>query len=167
MTMKRRSFIQKSAIGTLAAGLFNPISSSGTNNQPEKNKFPLNFAPHIGMFKHSAGQDPVDQIQFMADRGFTAFEDNDMSSRSIEEQKSIVSVLQKNEMTMGVFVAHKIYWKEPNLASGNKDKREEFLADITKSIEIAKRVNAKWMTVVPGHLDPRHNIDFQTSNVIT
>lgn len=158
--MKRRSFIQKSAIGTLATALLNPITSSGINHQQEKNKFPLQFAPHIGMFKHSAGPNPDNQIQFMADQGFTAFEDNDMSSRSVEEQKSMASVLHKNNMAMGVFVAHKIYWNEANLASGDKDKRKEFLADITKSIEIAKRINAKWMTVVPGHLDLNLNIDF-------
>ncbi len=31
---------------------------------------------------------------------------------------------------------------------------------------MAKRVNAKWITVVPGHLDLRLNIGYQTSNVI-
>ena len=55
---------------------------------------------------------------------------------------------------MGVFVAHKIYWQKPNLASGNLEFREEFLDYIKKSISVAKRVNAKWITVVPGHVDP-------------
>ena len=42
-------------------------------------------------------------------------------------------------MSMGVFVAHKIYWNEPNLASGNKNKREEFLKHITESVNVAKK----------------------------
>ena len=67
---------------------------------------------------------------------------------------------------MGVFVAHQIYWKEPNLASGDDDKRTEFLDDIKTSIEVAKRVNAKWMTVVPGHVDLRQNMGYQTANVV-
>ena len=67
---------------------------------------------------------------------------------------------------MGVFVAHKIYWKEPNLAGGDEAMRKEFLASIKKSVEVAKRVNAKWMTVVPGHLDLRKDMGYQTANVI-
>lgn len=66
---------------------------------------------------------------------------------------------------MGVFVAHKIYWKEPNLASGDLDFREEFLSQIKESVEVAKRVNAKWMTVVPGHVDLRLNMGYQAANV--
>ena len=69
-------------------------------------------------------------------------------------------------MSMGVFVAHKIYWDKPNLTSGDSSFREEFLKDIRESVDVAKRVNAKWMTVVPGLLDQRKNISYQTSNVI-
>ena len=54
----------------------------------------------------------------------------------------------------------------PNLASGNNEKRIEFLTEIKASIEVAKRVNAKWITVVPGHVDLRLSIGYQTSNVI-
>jgi len=69
-------------------------------------------------------------------------------------------------MKMGVFVAHKIYWNEPNLASGDLNKRNEFLNDISTSVDVAKRLNAKWMTVVPGHLDLRKDMNYQTQNVI-
>ena len=67
---------------------------------------------------------------------------------------------------MGVFVAHEIYWKRPNLASGDKALQSEFLNYIKKAIKVAKRVNAKWMTVVPGHVDLTKNIAYQTANVI-
>jgi hydroxypyruvate isomerase len=67
---------------------------------------------------------------------------------------------------MGVFVAHKIYWKEPNLASGDSEKRTEFLNFIKESVEVAKRANAKWMTVVPGHVDLKLNMGYQTANVV-
>jgi len=72
----------------------------------------------------------------------------------------------KRGLHMGVFVAHKIYWKEPNLTSGDISSRKEFLDYINKAISVAKRVNAKWMTVVPGHLDLRQDISYQTANVI-
>ena len=35
---------------------------------------------------------------------------------------------------------------------------------IRESVEVAKRVNAKWMTVVPGHRDLRLNISYQQTN---
>jgi hydroxypyruvate isomerase len=131
-----------------------------------KNKFNLNYAPHFGMFKHSAGEDLIDQLNFMADEGFTAFEDNNLKKRSISDQNKIASTLTKRNLRMGVFVAHSIYWKEPNLASGNIDKREEFLKEIRESVEVAKRVNAKWMTVVPGYKDLRLKDSYQQTNVI-
>ena len=45
-------------------------------------------------------------------------------------------------------------------------KRNQFLKEIEESVEVAKRINAKWMTVVPGHRDLRLNISYQQTNVI-
>ena len=81
-------------------------------------------------------------------------------------QEKISNTLVQRGIEMGVFVAHKIYWDKPNLASGDSDFRNEFLNDIKNSVEVAKRVNAKWMTVVPGKLDLRRDMSYQTSNVI-
>ena len=160
--MKRRGFINTIAVTTPLA-IFPKTQSIGDLFE---NKFNLNYAPHFGMFQNMAGEDLIDQLNFMADNGFKAFEDNGMKNRSISMQEKIGSTLNKRNMSMGVFVAHKIYWNEPNLASGNKNKREEFLKHITESVDVAKRVNAKWMTVVPGHKDLRLNLSYQESNVI-
>ena len=160
--MFRRNFLKSSALGSgLAFFPFEKIIYD-----IPKNKFNLNYAPHFGMFKHSAGEDLIDQLNFMADEGFTAFEDNNLKKRSISDQNKIASTLTKRNLRMGVFVAHSIYWKEPNLASGNIDKREEFLKEIRESVEVAKRVNAKWMTVVPGYKDLRLKDSYQQTNVI-
>jgi len=51
--------------------------------------FKLKFAPHFGMFKHSAGDDPVDQIKFAADEGFTAWEEWYEGLNSISDQERI------------------------------------------------------------------------------
>ncbi|NNK20308.1 MAG: TIM barrel protein [Flavobacteriaceae bacterium] len=128
--------------------------------------FQLKYAPHIGMFRESAGEDPIAQLHFMADEGFTAFEDNEMAQRSVSMQNSMAAVMKDRELSMGVFVAHKIYWDSPNLASGDKEKRKEFLEQIRNAVEIAKRVGAKWMTVVPGHRDLNLQMGYQTSHVI-
>ena len=161
--MLRRSFLNKLSYGLATSSLipFNLFS-----NYQSKNNFKLNYAPHLGMFKNSVGDDPIDQINYMADLGFKAFEDNGMSSRSIALQNKISKTLVNRGLKMGVFVAHKIYWEKPNLSSGDDDYRDEFLKHIKNSVEVAKRVNAKWMTVVPGHLDLRKDMSYQTSNVV-
>lgn len=165
--MNRRTFVQNTLLTASASALASPLvfgqSSSAITN---KVTFKLKFAPHDGMFKHHAGNSILDQIKFMSDQGFTAFEDNEMRNRPIEEQEAIGKLLEDLGMQMGVFVAHKIYWDKPNLTSGNLDFRTEFLNDIKSSIEVAKRINTKWMTVVPGYVDLRKNEGFQTANVI-
>ena len=162
--MNRRNFIINSAFASTALISTNYLFSSHTDNS--RYNFNLNYAPHLGMFTNSAGTDPLDQLKFMYDQGFTAFEDNNMKKRDVNLQNRLADFMSKNNMQMGVFVAHTIHWKEPNLASGNIEKRNQFLDEISQSVEVAKRVNAKWMTVVPGHLDLRLNIAYQTSNVV-
>ncbi len=168
--MKRRNFIQKSlATGGALTVSGSTLLANQSLNKPSflaENQFKLKYAPHLGMFKHSAGDDPIDQLKFMADVGFKAFEDNGMKGRDKSLQEKMASQMAGTGMEMGVFVAHNIHWQEPNLASGDKDKREEFLKDIEGSVEVAKRVNAKWMTVVPGHVDLRKDMGYQTANVV-
>lgn len=163
--MQRRTFVRKTAMTISTIGIM-PKLYNDQNTQVEKYNFNLRYAPHLGMFKNLAGDDPIDQLNFMADKGFTAFEDNGMKGRSVALQEKMASTLIKRGMAMGVFVAHKIYWDKPHLASGDKDLRNEFLFQINESVEVAKRVNAKWMTVVPGHIDPRLNKAYQTAHVV-
>ena len=77
--MLRRTFINKFSISLSIGSLFPFYSFS-------KNTFNLNYAPHLGMFKNTVGDDPIDQINYMADLGFRAFEDNGMSSRSVDHE---------------------------------------------------------------------------------
>jgi hydroxypyruvate isomerase len=163
--LKRRNFVTSSFLG-ITGSLLSLKAFSFSSLPLSKNTFHLKYAPHEGMFKAHAGNDVLDQIRFMAKNGFTAFEDNQMRNRPLKTQKAIAKLLQQLQMEMGVFVAHNIYWKEPNLASGDLSKRHEFLSNIESSVEVAKRINAKWMTVVPGHLDMRQDMGYQTANVI-
>lgn len=169
--MKRRDFIQNTllagaAITAAPTDIFSNNPTELPQSQSSKANFKLKYAPHDGMFRHSGGNDILDQLRFMADQGFTAFEDNGMSGREPALQEKMGSLMANLGIDMGVFVAHKIYWSEPNLASGKPDKRAEFLSDIRNAVEVSKRCNAKWMTVVPGHLDLRQNKDYQTAHVV-
>ena len=164
--MQRRDFITTgltTGVGlTLGAGL--PAAAS-TTPRKDDGRFRLRYAPHFGMFRHHAGNDLVDQLQFMADEGFTALEDNGMAGRSTDDQQKIARAMERLEMTMGVFVAHANFG-EVTFASPRKDMRERLLGEIRRAIDVAKRVNARWCTVVPGAYDKRLEWDYQTANVV-
>ncbi len=163
--MLRRGFLNNISLG--ASGLLIPhLDYSFSNYSNSSNSFNLKYAPHFGMFKNTAGDNLIDQLNYIADQGFTAFEDNNLKKRSIKIQNEISKTMDRRGLEMGVFVAHTIHWKEPNLASGDENKRKEFLDEIKSSVEVAKRINAKWMTVVPGYRDLRLNLSYQTVNVI-
>ncbi len=169
--MKRRSFIQHSAVSTAAlltgsAAWASTSSRSASRVLLPKQNFKLKYAPHFGMFKHHAGEDLLDQVQFMADVGFTAMEDNGMKRREIGMQEKIASKMANLGMEMGVFVAHSIDWKESTLTTGDPEKLQKFLTQIKESVDVAKRVNARWMTVVPGCVDLQKDMGYQTRNVI-
>jgi hydroxypyruvate isomerase len=168
--MERRTFIRNSAVAAVAATLTGSAGLAMSRRKetllPEKHNFKLKYAPHLGMFRHHTGEDFLDQIQFMADVGFRAMEDNGMKGRDVSVQEKIAGKMANLGMEMGVFVAHEIYWNEPNLTSGDKELLEKFLKEIRESVDVAKRVNATWMTVVPGHVDLRKNMGYQTANVI-
>jgi hydroxypyruvate isomerase len=162
--MRRREFLQAGTAaiaGTMAAA----SASRADGATAKKHTFQLKYAPHFGMFRHSAGDDPVDQLKFAADQGFTAWEDNGMKTRSVEEQERIARAMDELGMTMGVFVATADFGKV-TFARRNDAVWEAVLNDIRSSVDVAKRVNAKWLTVVPGRFDLGLEWDYQTANAI-
>ena len=159
--MNRREFLAATGLAA-AAAVVAPVVPTA---QAKAKGFQLNYAPHFGMFKHHAGEDLLDQLQFMADEGFAGLEDNGMMGRSADTQKKIGKKLNKLDMTMGVFVTSADF-KNVNCASSKARDMEPVLARCKEAVEVAKRVNAKWTTVVPGRYDQRLEWDYQTRNVI-
>ncbi|MGV3502950.1 MAG: hydroxypyruvate isomerase family protein [Adhaeribacter sp.] len=177
--MKRRDFVTKtlavgaSALALGSSALASPLSQAFVKSTPAplpfpaaKRRFKLNYAPHFGMFKASAGNDLIDQLKFMADNGFMALEDNGMMGRPVDMQQKIGDQLAKLGMTMGVFVVDKGGNGANTLAAGKQEHVDIFLNGCRRAVEVAKRVNAKWMTVVPGDFERNLPIGVQTANVI-
>ena len=162
----RREFIKKSLGAASVLGLGSNFGAFGNTKSIEKNNFKLLYAPHFGMFKNSAGEDLFDQLQFMADNGFMALEDNGMLARPVETQKKIGDTLAKLGMKMGVFVVDGGENWKISLASGKTEFKENFLKTCRASVETAKRCNAKYMTVVPGFFERKLPMGIQTANVI-
>jgi len=161
----RRRFLASTLWAGAGVALAGRHAWAGSSAQAAR-KFRLNYAPHFGMFREHSGADLVAQLEFMAAEGFTALEDNGMRGRTVADQELIGNTLARLGMRMGVFVAHTINWTEPTLTLGPGPHRDTFLKELRESIDIAKRVGAKWMTVVPGHVDKRPHIDYQTAHVV-
>jgi hydroxypyruvate isomerase len=67
---------------------------------------------------------------------------------------------------MGVFVVDKGGNSANSLAAGKKEYLDIFLKGCRNTVEVAKRVNAKWVTVVPGDYVRDIPIGIQTANVV-
>jgi hydroxypyruvate isomerase len=164
--MKRRNFIRKSLAGGSLFAVSPFAMSSGVAHPDYSKDFRLKYAPHFGMFEHHAGKDLGDQLRFMADQGFRALEDNGMADRSVAEQEKLAKLMQQLGIEMGVFVVNMATAWKVSLSNGQPDGREKFLDECRKAVEVAKRVNARWMTVVPGLLHHRLEMDYQTAHVV-
>jgi hydroxypyruvate isomerase len=161
--MNRRHFNQKlTAISGLLASMTLPEVTKANSLASFKHL----YAPHFGMFENTAGKDLVKQLEFMAANGFKALEDNGMLKRPAAEQQLISDTLKRLGMTMGVFVIEGgDNWKT-SLTTGKKEYIDTFVKTCKESVELAKKINAKWMTVVPGYFDRTKSMGLQTSNVI-
>lgn len=169
--MQRREFISRSAVAAagVAALSGNALGAGlpqAAATKPKKHAFKLKYAPHFGMFKAHAGEDLLDQLRFMADVGFTAFEDNGLMQRPVEVQEAIGKTLAALNMQMGVFVIDAGYNWKVSYATGKPEFREPFLNACRQAVDVARRVNATWMTVVPGYFERNLPIGVQTGHVI-
>jgi len=176
--INRRTFVGISAIGaaSAAAGVpprpfelppeYPPGQAPWTEPIASGTPFTLDYAPHFGMFRHHAGDDLVSQIDFMADAGFRSLEDNGMRGRDVLEQQRIARAMERNDMRMGVFVMNMDGAWRPSLTTGTVDERDRFVQNAKDSVEVAQRVGATWMTVVPGKVADGVPEAVQTANVV-
>jgi hydroxypyruvate isomerase len=167
--MQRRQFLQQSILAG-AAAVTGTTAMAGTQRSTSiaEKPFQLDYAFHAGMFKNNAGDSFLDQIRWAYDQGFRSIEDNGMMSRSADEQKKIGDLLAKLGMRMGVFVITSDNWHWiTSLTSGKQEWIDKMEKDCRTAVEVAKRCNAKWLTVVPGNYDRRLSHEMQTANVIS
>lgn len=171
--MNRIDFIKNSfaAAGAIVAGSsMSAVAADGQSANQGANlagkTFNLDYAPHQGMFKNNAGNGFLDEIRFMYDQGFRSIEDNGYLNRPVEEQTKIGDLLAKLGMRMGVFVVDGgDNWKT-SLTTGKKEFKDKFIETCKRSVEAAKRCNAKWLTVVPGFYERKLPYGNQFANVI-
>jgi len=168
--MERRKFIRNSFLtGAAAITASQSFAENKNKRSPaDATSFNLDYAFHDGMFKNNGGEDFLDQIKWAHDQGFNAIEDNGMMARPVDQQKKIGDLLARLGMRMGVFVITSDSWHwKTSLTTGKQEFIDRMTKDCGEAVEVAKRCNAKWMTVVPGNYERSLSFDIQTANVIT
>ena len=164
--MKRRSFIKNSALAAATASVgitsYGMGMPSAISNNP---KFNLKYAPGLNAFPEMAGNDPIDVIRFAADQGFRAIFDNWISRKEPGLQEKIASELSRNGMDIGPFVL-KSARDGTSMVYYDGENRDEWKKGMEVAIETSKRTNAKHALIVPGKLDTKLEMDYQTANVI-
>ena len=168
MNNTRRNFLKKSALATAAAVAVPGMASAATKKDDpiiETGQFKLKYAPSIGMFRASAGADPIDNIKFCHDQGFRAVFDNGLMNREPLMQEKIAYELDLLNMDLGPFVLYADFGVK-SFVTDDPEMRNMLINRMKEGVEVAKRTNAKWALVVPGKYDEKLHWDFQTANVI-
>ena len=165
--MDRHTFIKNTSLAGAAAlifGIADPVSSWATSQKKEK-PFNMKFSPEFGIFKEVVGKDVIDQIKWGYDQGFRSWENTRLKSRPIQEQESISKTIQQLGMEFGQFVGT-MNFKEVTFAGRDQNIRENVLKEVRDSVEVAKRMNTKYIHNVLGMSDPKLPWDFQMANAI-
>ena len=156
----RRNFMASAATAAVAASAITSTAKADASG-----KFKLKYAPSFGTFRQHAGNDPIDQLKFMADQGFSAMFDNGLMGKPVDLQNKIAKTTQQLNMTIGPFVLYADFGVK-SFVTRDKEIREMLKKRMNDGVECAKRVGAKWALVVPGRFDEGLEWDYQTANVI-
>ncbi len=162
--MDRRAFLKNTSLGG-AAVLSGAAASVTTAAKSNTKPFNMKFSPEFGIFADIAGKDPIDQIKWGHDQGFQAWENTGLKGRPVELQERISKTVESLGMEFGQFVGT-LTFKDVTFAGRDTSLREMVLNDVRASVDIAKRMNTKFIHNVLGMADPKLPWDFQMANAI-
>lgn len=158
--MKRRDFIKTglTAVTVCAAG---SVSAQVNADAPagDVKKFTLKIAPKLDMFKAHAGNNPIDNLKFMADQGFTAVYHLGLAGMANADE--IAKEADRLGLEIGPFGGLGGAWLKDD-----DDSRKALVGTISKAVENAKRLNVECMLVVPGKLADDMPMEQMTDNLV-
>ncbi len=162
----RRHFLKSSALGTAAVSLSSLAAWGGPGTEaPANGKFKLKYAPSLGAFEGHAGKDPVDQLKFIADQGFSAWFDNGLMGRPAADQEKLAKESARLGLTIGPFVVYADFGVE-SFVIRDKAVLEMLEGRFKTAVETGKRTGCPWALAVPGRYNQRLDWDYQTANVV-
>ena len=156
--LNRKEFLRSGVIGGTAISLFSSRTFSlgeGSENFHEKKAaFNMKFSPDFNIFNQGDGASLEEQIEWGYDQGFRAWENTWLIRKTVEEQNTIKRVLDRLGMEFGQFVGT-MSFKEVTFAGRDEAIRERVLKEVRESIEVAKRMDTKYIHNVLGLADPK------------
>lgn len=154
-------------MGTAAAAAFaaSAVAPKAKAAASSPQKFKLKYAPSLGAFRAHAGNDPIDQIKFMADQGFSAMFDNGLMGKPADLQERMAAEMDRLNMTLGPFVLYADFGAR-TMVTSDREARDMLIDRMKQGVEVAKRTGVKWALIVPGRFDERVDWGYQTANVI-
>jgi hydroxypyruvate isomerase len=159
--MDRRTFISSG----IAAGAAALAMRAGGSKAASGGKFKLNYGPYFGMFEQHAGKDPIDQLKFMADTGFTGMFDNGLPNKPKELQDKIAAECGRLGLKMGPFVAYAEFG-EPTFVLKNDEIRKMVVDKTKAAVEVGKRTGCMYAVYAPGVYATNMEWDYQTANMV-
>jgi hydroxypyruvate isomerase len=161
-SVSRRSFLSAAAAAMVVSGM--PVVAGAAEADKPK-KFKLKYAPGLDMFRQHAGNDPMDNLKFMADEGFSGMFDNGLMGKPPELQEKIGKEAERLGITVGPFVMYAEFGK-PTLVTRDEEVVKDIVNRTKQAVETCKRAGAKWALIAPGAISQRMEIDYQTANLI-
>ncbi len=123
------------------------------------------FSPDFGVFALTPRKNFVDQIKWGYDNGFRAWECTMLKNYSVSDQEAISSTIQKLGMEFGQFVGT-MDFERVTFAGNDTSLREKTLKEMKDSLEIAKRMNTRFIHNVLGRSHPKLPYEFQMVNAV-
>ncbi|GAB2555221.1 hydroxypyruvate isomerase family protein [Spirosoma areae] len=160
--MHRRQFVKHTFFAGAAVVGGVSVAKAATENAVP---FTTKFSPEFGIFKGLSPADPVDEIKWGHEQGFRAWENTMLKNRPVAEQERISKAVQQLGMQFGQFVGT-LTFKDITFAGRDAAARDNVLAEVRASVEIAKRMNTRFIHNVLGVADMRLPWDFQMANAI-
>ena len=165
--MERRKFLKATAASGIALTGLTGVMGAAASESKTLNaaKFKLKYAPGLGTFREHAGNDPIDNIKFIADQGFRAVFDNGLAGRTPEMQEKIGNELAKRGMDLGPFIVYADHGAK-YMVTDDPEVTKMLQKKTAEALEVQKRTGAKTGLITPGLYDEKMDWDYQTINVI-
>jgi hydroxypyruvate isomerase len=145
--MTRRDFIATGLASgaTVVAGAAE-VKSMTEQEGAVKRKYKLRYAPHLSIL---AKELTIPQrLELIAEHGFDATEYNGLLNHPLNEVEEIRKKMDSLGVEMGIFVANPGGWSKAGLVDPKQ--RDNFLAEIKKTIEYHKVIGNKSVTTLTG-----------------
>ena len=173
--MQRRIFLKNSVRLAGAAAYGKGVMASNNQLQetdaslatPSNSVKPFNskFSPDFGVFALTPRKNFADQIKWGYDNGFRAWECTMLRNISVSDQETISNTIQKLGMEFGQFVGT-MDFERVTFAGNDRSLREKSLKEMKESVEIARRMNTRFIHNVLGKSHPELPYEFQMVNAI-